>query len=109
MLIYFDSIGEIELTLSVEEERHHRALKTLNLYLPVLTSRYRKWKVFTRAQAFISKFIRGWRVRSHLDWAMDGPIKLRENRYFIFLKEQKYLLKHILREKQKLIPPFFAN
>ena len=65
--------------------------------------------MFTRTQSIIGKFMRGWRVRSRLTWAMEGPLKLKENRYFIFLKEQKYLLKHILRDKQESIPPLFVK
>ena len=40
---------------------------------------------------------------------MNGPINLSKNRHLVFLKEQKYLLKHILLEKQTSIPPPYAK
>ena len=37
------------------------------------------------------------------------PLNMTQNRYLIFLKEQKYLVKHILLNGQKSIPQYYSK
>ena len=89
--------------MTVEEARDYRALRTLKRLLPVPMHRWKRNKVMTTTQTMIGRFMKGYRVRQGLDWAMDGPINLADNRYIILLKEQKYLLKHIIQEQMEKI------
>lgn len=102
LISYFDSIGEIELTMSPEEIKQYRAMNTLKKHLPGMIKRY-KWKRLLRLmQIRFSKTYKGYKMRYHLNWALDKPLNLRENRTFFFMKEQKYLIKHILLQQTQI-------
>ncbi len=87
LISYFDSIGEIELTMNPEEIRRYRAMNTLKKHLPSMVRRF-KWKRILRlVQLRFSKIYKGYQVRYKLNWALDKPLNLRENRTFFFMKE----------------------
>ena len=96
LIQYFDSIGEIELTMSDDEIKRYRALKTLKAGLARLVIRWRWKKLRVRSSVDIQKYFRGWQARVKMNWLLEKPLKLREKPRFRFLKEQKYLVKHIL-------------
>ena len=73
--------------MTVEEAKQYRAQNTLKRLLPILTGRWKRRQEMTRGQTSISRYLKGWNVRNRLNWAMDGPLNLSENRYIVFLKE----------------------
>lgn len=55
LISYFDSIGEIELTMSPEEVRRYRAIQSLKAGLPRMVYKWRVWKEFSRISTVVAK------------------------------------------------------
>ena len=82
--------------MSPEEVRRYRAIKSLKAGLPRMVHKWRVWKEFSRISTVVAKVYNSYKTRKYLAWALEKPLNLRENPSFTFLKEQKYLVKHIL-------------
>ena len=102
MIEYFDSIGEIELTMTPGEVARYQGIQILKKGLRLLVVRWREAKEFKKAATSMTKFYRGWKARINVDWVLERPLNLRERPVFRFLKEQKYLVKHILLKQTEL-------
>ena len=71
-------------------------MQTLKKHVGRMVRKWRVHRLFSRVSIVVSKVFQGYKVRNNLLWALDKPLNLRENRYYVFLKEQKYLVKHII-------------
>ena len=87
MIAYFDSIGQIELTMTPEEVVRYRAIQKLKSGLRRMVARWRWWKLLTTTSTVVSKYYNGWRVRNKLAWALKKPLNMRERPIFTFLTE----------------------
>lgn len=96
MIAYFDSIGQIELTMTPDEVIRYRAINKMKNGLKRMIRRWRWWRLLTCTSMVVSKYYRGWKIRRRLQWTLDKPLNLRESPSFMFLTEQKYLIKHVL-------------
>jgi len=96
------------LTMSDEEVKRYRALKTLKAGLSRLVIKWRWSKLLRRSTCDVQKYYRGWQARVKMNWLLEKPLNLRERPRFRFLKEQKYLVKHILL-KQKIFSSDIAQ
>ena len=88
--------------MSPEEVARYRAIQKLKEGLPRLARRWRVWKLFTKISTVVAKVYGSWKVRKYLRWTLEKPINLRQNPRFTFLREQKYLVKHILLQQTML-------
>ena len=64
--------------------------------------------MYSKISTVVSKVYNSYKTRKYLEWALEKPLNLRENPCFTFLKEQKYLVKHILL-RQDLLDKKVAN
>lgn len=87
MIAYFDSIGEIELTMTPDEVVRYRAIQKMNAGLKRMIRKWRWWRLLSCTSNVVSKYYRGWRARTKLEWALNKPLNLRENPSFTFLTE----------------------
>ena len=56
--------------------------------------------MYTRISTVVSKVYISYKTRKYMLWALEKPINLRANPCFTFLREQKYLVKHILLQQR---------
>ena len=82
--------------MNPEEVRRHRAIKTLRMNLLPMVVRWKTWARFTKIEITVRKCYVSYMVRKQLNFVLNKPISLGENPCFVFLKEQKYLVKHIM-------------
>ena len=96
LINYMDSIGELELTMSPSQVETYKARQTLQRGMPRLIRKWRVHRLFAKVSTVVAKIFHGYRVREAIEWVHKKPLSLGENPCFNFLKEQKYLIKHIL-------------
>ena len=87
MIAYFESIGELEMTMTPDEVLRYRAAQTMKMGLKRVVHKWRWWKLLTTSTTVMTKFWKAWKSRYRLDWALEKPLNLGEVPVFRFVKE----------------------
>ena len=58
--------------------------------------KWRVWRRYSKISTVVAKVYNSYKTRKYMLWALEKPINLESNPCFKFLREQKYLVKHIL-------------